>query len=473
MTNTVLIVDDEQVLAQAMGEYLQRHGYAVNVRSSGEDGLRAIDQEPPDVVVLDYRLPRMDGMQALREIKQSHPEIEVVMLTAHGSVEGAVEAIKQGAFDYLSKPLDLEELRLVVAKALQSLKRSQELDYLRSRMDRENPSREIVGVSRQILDVKRLIGQIASIESNSGVEAPAILITGETGTGKELVARAIHARSARAKGPFVEINCAAIPANLLEAELFGFERGAFTDAKAAKIGLFEAADGGTLFLDEVGTLDLGLQAKLLKAIEEKSVRRLGSITTRKFDVMLVAATNQALEQPIHERLFREDLYYRLKVLEIRLPSLRERGEDALLLAEHFLRLHARRYNRGEKELSDCAKKSIAQYPWPGNVRELSNVMERAVLLQSARVIDAGDLALRLLADAETSPVLSARNGAFTIDLSKGIVLEELERTIIERVLTQTGWNRTKAAQLLGLSRETLRYRIEKHNLRAPANTGES
>jgi DNA-binding NtrC family response regulator len=473
MTSTVLVVDDESVLAGAMRDYLSRHGFAVSVRSSGEEALKTIERQPPDIVVLDYRLPRMDGLTVLRQIKESRPEVEVIMLTAHGSVESAVEAMKLGAFDYLNKPVDLEELRLVVAKALQSLKQSQELDYLRSRMDKENPSHEIVGRSEKISDVKKLIEQIASIERTSGREAPAILITGETGTGKELVARSIHARSARAKGAFVEINCAAIPPNLLEAELFGYERGAFTDAKAAKIGLFEAADAGTLFLDEIGSMDLALQAKLLKAIEEKTVRRLGSIESRHFDVMAIAATNRPLERAIQERNFRDDLYYRLRVLEIHLPPVRERTGDALVLAEHFLALHARRYNRGEKRLSERAKASIAAYGWPGNVRELSNVMERAVLLQSARVLDADDLALAPRPGPAPSMQPSGTDGTIAIDLSKGIVLEELERMIIEKVLSQTGWNRTRAAQLLGLSRETLRYRIEKHNLRSPGAVGET
>jgi two-component system response regulator AtoC len=236
MTNSILVVDDEQVLAGAMGDYLGRHGYMVNVKSSGEAALKTIDQEPPDIVVLDYRLLRMDGLEVLRRIKESRPEVEVIMLIAHGSVESAVEAMKVGAFDYLSKPLDLEELRLVVAKALHSMRQSQELTYLRTQLDKENPTRDIVGQSKNILDVKKLIEQIAAIEATSGKEAPAILITGETGTGKELVARSIHAHSPRAKKPFVEINCAAIPINLLEAELFGYEKGAFTDAKTAKIG---------------------------------------------------------------------------------------------------------------------------------------------------------------------------------------------------------------------------------------------
>jgi DNA-binding NtrC family response regulator len=473
MTSTVLVVDDESVLAGAMGDYLGRHGFSVTLKSSGEEALATIERQPPDIVVLDYRLPRMDGLALLRRIKESRPEVEVIMLTAHGSVESAVEAMKLGAFDYLNKPVDLEELRLVVAKALQSLKQSQELDYLRSRMDKENPSHEIVGRSEKIAEVKKLIEQIASIERTSGREAPAILITGETGTGKELVARSIHARSARAKGAFVEINCAAIPPNLLEAELFGYERGAFTDAKVAKIGLFEAADGGTLFLDEIGSMDLSLQAKLLKAIEEKTVRRLGSIQSRHFDVMLIAATNRPLERAIQERSFRDDLYYRLRVLEIHLPPVRERTGDAVVLADHFVALHARRYNRGDKRLSDRARTSIAAYGWPGNVRELSNVIERAVLLQGGKIIEPADLALAPLPAPELAVSPGGSDGTLAIDLSKGIVLEELERTIIEKVLAQTGWNRTKAAQLLGLSRETLRYRIEKHNLKPAGPVGEA
>jgi two-component system response regulator AtoC len=469
MTNTVLVVDDEQVLAGAMGDYLGRYGYSVNIKNSGEEALRVIDSEPPDIVLLDYRLPRMDGLEVLRRIKASRPEIEVILLTAHGSVENAVEAMRVGAFDYLSKPLDLEELRLVVGKALHSVRQSQELDYLRSRVDRENPSREIVGSSEKILEVKKLIQQIAAIEAISGKESPAILLMGETGTGKELVARSIHSQSPRAKKPFVEINCAAIPETLLEAELFGYEKGAFTDAKANKIGLFEAADGGTLFLDEISSLDLNLQAKLLKAIEERSVRRLGSIQKRHFDVMLIAATNQPLERAIQNKSFREDLYYRLKVLEIDLPPLRDRGSDSVLLAEHFVKLHARRYNRGAKSLTDAAASVITNYGWPGNVRELSNVIERAVLLKAGATIEPDDLAIRAMR-SDDEPVVRNGDTALTIDLTKGINLDDLERTIIEAVLGRTNWNRTRAAQLLGLSRETLRYRIEKYNLKAP-NTG--
>jgi len=280
------------------------------------------------------------------------------------------------------------------------------------------------------------------------------------------VARSIHISSPRANKPFVEINCAAIPNQLLEAELFGYEKGAFTDAKANKIGLFEAADGGTLFLDEISSLDLNLQAKLLKAIEERSVRRLGSIQMRHFDVVLMAATNQPLEQAIKAKIFREDLYYRLKVLEIYLPPLRERGNDPLLLAEHFVKLHARRYNRGPKTFSAAAAEIIAHYNWPGNVRELSNVIERAVLLKSGATIEPDDLALRSNGLSDDATAKNA-DATLAIDLSKGIVLDDLERTIIEAVLSRTNWNRTRAAQLLGLSRETLRYRIEKYNLKAP------
>jgi DNA-binding NtrC family response regulator len=472
MLRSVLVVDDEQVLATAMADYLSRYGYAASVDGSGEKALKTIEEAPPDLIILDYRLPRMDGLQVLRKIKESHPEIGVIMLTAHGTVDKAVEAIKLGAFDYLSKPIDLEELRLVVEKALEELRRGRELDYLRSRTDKENPSHEIIGSSEKMRDVQKLIEQISSIEATSGREAPAILITGETGTGKELVARVIHARSRRSQGPFVEVNCAAIPATLLEAELFGYEKGAFTDAKNAKMGLFEAADGGTLFLDEIGSMDLGIQAKLLKAIEEKSVRRLGSIRSRRFDVMLIAATNQPLERAIQERLFREDLYYRLKVLTVHLPPLRERGDDAVRLAEHFTAMHARRYNRGKKELSGPAKQLIAGYRWPGNVRELANVIERAVLLNAGTVIGPEALAINGIAHEPAPEAAKSKDGLLAIDLSKGIVLEDLERTIIERVLSQTKWNRTRAAQMLGLSRETLRYRIEKHNLKAPEADGD-
>ena len=469
MSNSILVVDDEEVLAQAMGQYLERHGFSVDVKSSGEEALRIIDAAPPEIVLLDYRLPRMDGLEVLRKIKDNYSGIEVIILTAHGSVEGAVEAMKLGAFDYLSKPLDLEELRLVVQRAFQSLRQTQEIDYLRSRVDKENPTRQIVGLSASMVQIKNLVEQISAIEAASGKEAPAILITGETGTGKELIARAIHARSLRAKRPFVEINCAAIPDNLLEAELFGHEKGAFTDAKTSKLGLFEAADSGTIFLDEIGSMDLNLQAKLLKAIEEKSIRRVGSIQSRKIDVMVIAATNQPLEEAIREKSFREDLYYRLKILEIHLPPLRNREGDAVVLAEHFTHLHARRYNRGDRQLSEAAKRVILQYNWPGNVRELSNVIERAVLLKNDRIIEPSDLALTPIAPSVSVNGTAASDSTLTIDLSNGIMFDDVERQILETALTCTGWNRTRAAQLLGMSRETLRYRIEKHNLKPPHN----
>ena len=467
METTVLVVDDEMVLARAIADFLGHHHYNVGTVSTGEEALLAIKEDPPDIVVLDYRLPQMDGLKVLRKIKETQPEIEVIMMTAHGSVEGAVEAMKLGAFDYVTKPFDLEELALILKKVSQALRRGHELDYLRARADRENPSHEIIGQSEAIQQVRTLIDQISSIEAKSGPSAPAILITGETGTGKELVARGIHHKSCRAQGPFIDINCAAIPSSLLEAELFGYEKGSFTDAKAQKIGLFEAADSGTLFLDEIGSLDLNLQAKLLKVIEDRSVRRLGGLRSRRFDVMLLAATNQPLEQAIQDQLFRQDLYFRLKVLTINLPPLRERGNDAVLLAEHFVQLHTRRYNRRDKQLSDAAKTAIARYNWPGNIRELSNVIERAVLLKVGESVGIEDLGLAPVPMAAEPSQRESVDNHMTIDLSRGVVLDELERTVIERVLLQTGWNRTKAAELLGLSRETLRYRIEKHCLKAP------
>lgn len=469
MINSLLIVDDEQGLLETIADFLARHGYTINIARTGKEALVTIQNAPPDIVLLDYRLPETDGLTLLKKMKDAHPGIEVIMMTAYGSVGGAVEAMKLGAFDYLTKPIDLEELRLVIDKARESLRRGHEIDYLRSHVEKENGTHEIIGRSEAMRGVENLINQIASIEATSGLEAPAILITGETGTGKQLVARAIHHRSCRSRGPFIEINCAAIPDTLLEAELFGYEKGAFTDAKGLKVGLFEAADGGTLFLDEVGSMDTTLQAKLLKAIEEKSARRLGSLRSRRFDVMLVAATNQSLEQSIKDRTFREDLYYRLKVLTITVPPLRDRGDDVLLLADYFVWRHGRRYGRGNRKLSDLAKMCIRRYTWPGNVRELSNVVERAVLLSPRVTIDAEDLGLAPVGEPEKHA--QGQGNLFTIDLSKGVVLEELERTVIERVLLQTSWNRTRAALLLGLSRETLRYRIEKYKLYPPGRYG--
>lgn len=470
MSALVLIVEDEAVLGEAIGTYLERHGYATAVARSGQDGLRKAEEATPDVAIVDIRLPGMDGLEVLRRLRESCPGTEVVMMTGHASVASAVEAMKTGAFDYLTKPLDLEELRVVVDKAVTHLRMRRQLAYWQGKEGLAGGV-EILGESPPIRALRDQIDRIARIESPEAGSPPTVLILGETGVGKQLVARALHARSARAAGPLVEVNCAAIPATLLEAELFGYERGAYTDARSAKPGLFEAAEGGTLFLDEIGHTDVTVQAKLLKAIEDKSVRRVGGLRARTVNTRIVAATNRDLEMAVADGAFRHDLYYRIRVLTIEVPPLRARGDDILLLARYFLVRAAREYGRPSNDLTPDAEAALRAYPWPGNVRELAHVMERALLLNEGPRVTAADLALA--AGKAAVGVAVAREGTVQVDFSGGgIVLEDVERELILAALRAVTWNRAQAAERLGISKETLRYRMEKHRLpsRPPDDT---
>jgi len=461
----VLIVEHEVVLARAIVTFLERHGLATVSAHSGEEGLRLAEETSPDVAIVDIRLPGVDGLEVLRELRAGSPGTEVIMTTAHASVASALEAMKLGAFDYLTKPVDLDKLCVVIDKAASDQRMRRELSYLRRRDADGGGAGEIVGASPVM---RALRGQIERVASLDGAETggPTILVRGETGAGKEMVARAIHARSPRAAGPFVEINCAAIPASLLEAELFGHEKGAYTDAKAGKAGLFEAADGGTLFLDEIGHVDVAIQVKLLKAIEEKSVRRIGAVRPKKVNARIIAATNRDLEAAVAEGAFRADLYYRIHALTIEVPPLRSRGDDVLILAEHFLDATSRRYGLPTRALSPEARAALLAYPWPGNVRELAHMMERALLLHGDGEITAEQLGLA--ARRAAAPVVVERDGTVSVDFSSGpIVLEDVERRLITAALRSADWNRGRAAELLGISKETLRYRVEKFDLRPP------
>ncbi len=466
MPPLVLVVEDEKILAESISIYLERSGYATAVAHSGEDGVRMAGEASPDVAVVDIRLPGMDGLEVLKRMREVSPGTEVVMMTAHASVASAVEAMRRGAFDYLNKPLDLDELRVVLDKARANLRLRRELSYLKARGEAGAHVSEIVGDSPPIRALKEQIEQIASLESPEG-GAPTVLLLGETGTGKGLVARAIHYQSSRAAGPFVEINCAAIPPALLEAELFGYERGAYTDARTAKPGLFEAAEGGTLFLDEIGHMDPSLQVKLLQAIEDKSVRRLGGLRPKTINVRIITATNRDLEAAIAEGAFRQDLYFRIKVLTLEIPPLRTRDADITLLARHFLDRFAKQYGRPRKGLSPETEAVLLAYPWPGNVRELAHVMERAVLLHGGPTVKIEDLGLS--GGKTEAPVVVGSDGRVQVDFSSGaIVLDEVEKQLIEKALRTAEWNRGRAAELLGISKETLRYRIEKYQLRPPS-----
>jgi two-component system, NtrC family, response regulator AtoC len=452
---TVLIVDDEQTLARSAKAFLADHGFEAEVAGSGENALQLLDTLQPDVVFADVRLPGMSGLDLLKRIREFDPVIPVIVLTAYGSIEGAVEAMKLGAFDYVKKPVDLEELKLLADRAREHRLLQQELSYYRRRAARDVGFEEMVGESPAIRAVVERARQIAALN-----ETPPVLLTGETGTGKGLLARAIHASGPRATKPFIEVNCTALPATLMEAELFGYERGAFTDAKESKPGLVEAGEGGFLFLDEIGDVDLAVQGKLLRAIEERAVRRVGSVRERKIDVRIIAATNRDLEREVREERFRKDLYFRLAVLVLEVPPLRQRGEDVLLLAGHYLRAFNARYGKTVREFSAPARAVLLDYPWPGNVRELSHVIERAVLWSRGPTLDVEHLSLT--SPDHQAPATSAGPPAGLPQ--QGVDLAQWEKAMIEHALREAGGNQTKAAQRLGISRDTLRYRLKKFGL---------
>jgi DNA-binding NtrC family response regulator len=463
MAAATLIIEDECTLAKNMRTYLERSGFEVQVAASAEEGLQLLESFKPDSVLLDFQLPGMNGLELLGRIREFDPRIKLIMMTGHGSIELAVEAMRAGAYDFLTKPVSLAKLKLLLERALGEERRDEVLSYYQKR-EAEGLDR-LVGESEAMRALKRRIHQVLEAErSLTEGDAPAVLITGETGTGKELVAHALHFAGARAARPFVELNCAALPAHLVESELFGHERGAFTDARERKPGLLEAAEGGTLFLDEVGELEQGVQAKLLKVLEEKAARRLGSLRDYRVNVRIVAASNRSLEQGVREGKFRPDLYFRLRIVELFVPPLRDRNGDVLLLARHFLELHGARYGKRSLRFSAEVEGKFLSHRWPGNVRELRNTIEQAVLLARTGLILPEDLSLcTALGSPVDQPFESQLPGAPAFP-SEGVKLEEVERDLLVKALRQTSWNVTQAAKLLGISRDTLRYRIEKFNL---------
>ncbi|MBA3496538.1 MAG: sigma-54-dependent Fis family transcriptional regulator [Gemmatimonadales bacterium] len=476
--SSVLIVDDERTLARAIKAFLTESGYEAETAADAEQALRLLETMRPDVVFSDVRLPGMSGIELLRRIREFDAAIPVVIMTAHGTIEGAVEAVKLGAFDYLKKPVDLEELRLLADRARETSQLKQELSYHRRRDGAGGtPVAGVVGASPAIRAVLDQARQIAALD-----ETPPVLITGETGTGKGLVARTIHGASPRSGKPFIEVNCTALPATLMEAELFGHERGAFTDAKESRLGLFEAAEGGFLFLDEIGDVELSLQGKLLKAVEERTVRRVGGIRDRRVDVRILAATNRDLERDVQREQFRRDLYFRLAVIILRLPPLRERGGDILELAEHYLNRFNAKYGKQVRQIDPSARALLLAYPWPGNVRELSHVIERAVLwsrgptlapehlsLMATQATDGGERAAPApeavsAVPARAGPTSPPPLGEVPALPPPGLDLERWERTMIEQALRESEGNQTRAAQRLGISRDTLRYRLKKYGI---------
>jgi len=457
MSYALLIIEDEVILAKNLRIYFERAGYEVRAAASAEEGLREFERFRPDVVLLDYQLPGMNGIEMLTALRKTDPQLKVILLTGQGNIDLAVKAMKLGATDFLTKPVGLEAIRLLIEKLFSEERTAQALSYYRERESRDSGLSLLLGESAPMLELKAMARRLLAAEAALGDdEPPAVLITGETGTGKEVLARALHYDGPRSPGPFIELNCGTIPQQLLESELFGHERGAFTDAKAKKIGLVEAAEGGTLFLDEVGDMGLDLQVKLLKLLEDKIVRPVGSVRGRKVNVRVIAATHQPLQQLIADGRFRSDLYFRLRIVELALPPLRERGADIQLLARHFLAQQAARYGKAGLRFSAEAEAALLHQRWPGNVRELRNLIEQTVLLATEPVIQAGHMAFHGMPE----PAAPAPGGL----PEPSPHLDQVERDLIVQALERCAWNITRAARELGISRDTLRYRMEKHGL---------
>ncbi len=466
MSYAILLIEDEATLARNVGRHLRRKGLEVRLAATGAGGLAQLDAFKPDLVLLDFNLPDMDGLAVLSRIRESDPQLKVIIITGHGNIEIAVEAMKAGAHDFLTKPLSLRGLELLIEKTIRQNRIEGAFTYYRDRQAHRSGLDKIIGHSPAIRQLKARIRKLLKAEQGLKEGAlPPALILGETGTGKGLVARALHFEGTRRNGPFVEINCASIPSALVESELFGHERGAFTGATRRKEGLVEAASGGTLFLDEVGELEQGIQAKLLRLLEEGSVRRVGSVRDRPIDVRIVAATNRPLETMVREGRFRADLYYRLCVVTLVVPPLRERGDDVGLLATHFLEHAGRRYGRHNLRLGAAALALIRRHDWPGNVRELRNVIEQAVLLSSGEVIEAGQLAIGGHDLQPGGNGLDTTGSVAEENAPASDRLADAERALIVRALEQTQGNVTQAARALGISRDQLRYRMAKHDLR--------
>ena len=461
MNCAVLIVEDEPALAKNIAGFLSNCGYEARTTVTAEDALSELESFKPDVVLLDFNLPGLNGLNAIGLIHDVDPRIKIVMMTGHASVELAVEAMKAGAYDFITKPVSLSKLRLLLDKLTTEERQRQALAYYKSRDARSSGLDKLLGNCDAMQQLRNAVKKvIAGDENLRDGHPPAVLITGETGTGKELVARALHFDGPRRDEPFVEINCASIPGQLLESELFGHERGAFTDAKARKLGLVETAEGGTLFLDEIGDMDLALQVKLLRLLEDRSVRRLGSLRDQVVDVRIIAATHRPLEVMVKDGRFRADLLFRIRMVHLSIPPLRDRGADILFLAGHFLEMHAQRYGRDGLKLSAGAQRAVVQHRWPGNVRELRNVMEQAVLMSSGSVVESTDLDWLPASSIVPRPASGDADGG-------NLSLEQVERAALLRALESSQGNVSQAARLLGISRDTLRYRIEKYGLTTP------
>ncbi|RLE10159.1 sigma-54-dependent Fis family transcriptional regulator [Candidatus Aerophobetes bacterium] len=441
----ILVVDDEPLVRNFLKEVLEAEDYEVLTTEDGLSALKEVERGGIDLVITDVRMPKMNGIELLKEVKKRSPSTLVVVITAYGTIENAVEAMKNGACDYITKPLSPEQIKLAIQKASQHKNLLNENRYLRSEVSQRYNFEQLIGRSPQMRRVYEMIDRVAPTNAT-------VLIQGESGTGKELVARAIHYRSPRKDKPFVKVNCAALPEDLLESELFGHERGAFTGAVSKREGRFELADRGTLLLDEISETSPAFQAKLLRVLQEQEFERVGGSKTIKVDVRVIATTNKDLKQAIREGKFREDLYYRLNVLPIYLPPLRERKEDIPLLVQHFLEKYSRQNGLRIKSLSKKCLDMMMQYEWPGNVRELENVIERAVVMSEGETIFPENISL-------SSPVQK-----MGLSFPEEITLEEMEKRLILHTLQRTGGNRTEAAKILGISVRTVRNKLKKYGM---------
>ena len=453
----VLIIEDEKLIRWSIKEKLGGEGYAVREAETAKQAFDLLEDEDADLLLLDYRLPDSDGLTILERVRKKMPEISVVMMTAYGTVEGAVQAMKLGAFDYLSKPVNLNELSVVVQKALEATSLRREVRRLHQER-RETMGRvHLIGGSRPMREVLELVGKIVASPA-----ATTILLEGESGTGKNQIAKAIHYGSDRAEKPFVTITCSAIAETLLESELFGHERGAFTDAKAQKKGLLEVAEGGTAFLDEIGEMGSAMQAKLLRFVEDRCFKRVGGTRDIQTDVRVIAATNKVLEDSVRAGSFREDLYYRLKVIPIYLAPLRERREDIPLLVKHFIDHYNREFRKNTREISPAAMDCLVRHPWYGNIRELKNIIERFMILENKETIELVDLP-ESVREGRAALLTPDRDRRAAVPVGS-MTLEQMELEAIRQALRQAGHNQVRAAKLLGISRDTLRYRMKKFGL---------
>jgi len=453
-SNLILVADDEPSMRLNLTELLEGEGYAVELASNGEEAVQKTIQHNPMVVLMDIKMPKLSGISALKAIKKHDSRIPVIIFTAFGTNEKPIEAIKSGAFDYLDKPFDIDELLSVLESALDQHKKVQILDNTSGTPhDNELVKAEkyIVGTSKKIRDVLKLVGKIAPKETT-------VLIEGESGSGKEVIADAIHRHSKKADGPFIKINCGALPESLLESELFGHEAGAFTDADKRRRGRFELSDGGTIFLDEVNTLSSSTQVKLLRVLQHFTFERVGSEETIKTDARIIAATNKNLKKEVENGNFREDLYYRLNVFNISIPPLRERLEDIEPLTIHFLKKYA---PNKDLIISKDALSYLKSYHWPGNIRELENIIERATILMNGKVLEKKDLSISLKSDL--SNIYESLSDEGSIPMQK--IMESVEKDLIKKGLHRTNWNKTKAAKLLGINRRLLYSKIDQYNLK--------